>query len=76
MRTTIDLPEDLHRLTVSLARAQSLTLSQLVTMILRRSLLPDEAAASVARNEASGLPEVRLGRPITVDDVHGADDEG
>jgi hypothetical protein len=75
MRTTIDLPDDLHRLTVSLARAQSMTLSQLVAGILRRSLLPDDVTSQVMLDEASGLPRVRLGRPITADDVRDADEE-
>ena len=75
MRTTIDLPDDLHRLIVSLARAQSVTLSQLVSGVLRRGLLPEEDRTRVARDEVSGLPLVRLGRPITVDDVGDADEE-
>ena len=75
MRTTIDLPDDLHRLTVSLARAQSQTLSQLVADILRRSLLPGDVTSQVSVDEASGLPRVRLGRPITADDVRDTEEE-
>ncbi|WP_252365130.1 hypothetical protein [Saccharomonospora piscinae] len=38
MRTTIDLPDDLHRLAQSLARDTSRSLSDIVAELMRRKL--------------------------------------
>jgi hypothetical protein len=75
VRTTIDLPPDLHQLTTALARSRRQTLSQTIADILRRSLLSDDGP-EVAQDTATGLPVVRLGRPITSDDVASLEDEG
>jgi hypothetical protein len=75
VRTTIDLPPDLHQLTTALARSRRQTLSQTIADILRRSLLSDDGP-EVAQDTATGLPDVRLGRPITSDDVAALEDEG
>jgi hypothetical protein len=75
VRTTIDLPPDLHQLTTALARSRRQTLSQTIADILRRSLLSDDGP-EVAQDTATGLPVVRLGRPITSDDVAALEDEG
>jgi hypothetical protein len=74
VRTTIDLPADLHRLAITLARSNDQTLSQFVTGVLRRALLSGDAPG-VSMNERNGLPVVRLGRPITDQDVVAADDD-
>lgn len=74
MRTTIDLPEDLHRWTVSLARSRAQTLSQTISDILRTFLTGGgEGAAEV--EDDTGLPLVHLGRPITSADVAALDDD-
>jgi hypothetical protein len=75
VRTTIDLPPDLHRLTTAIARSRKQTLSQTIGDILRRSLLSDDGP-EVSQDAATGLPVVRLGRPITSDDVAALDDDG
>lgn len=75
MRTTIDLPPDLHQLTTALARNRKQTLSQTVAEILRRALLSDDGP-EVTQDAATGLPVVRLGRPITSDDVAALEDDG
>jgi hypothetical protein len=74
MRTTIDLPADLHELTTSLARSRGQTLSQTIADVLRRALLPDDAA-EISVDPRTRLPQVRLGRPITVEDVSALEDE-
>jgi hypothetical protein len=38
VRTTIDLPEDLHRQALSIARDTSRTLSEIVAELMRRGL--------------------------------------
>lgn len=60
---------------MSLARMRKQTLSRTISDILRQALLSDEGPA-VSRDAVSGLPVVRLGRPITTDDVHALEDEG
>lgn len=75
MRTTIDLPADLHQLTTALARDRKQTLSQTIADVLRRALLP-EATPTVSLDPRSGLPVVRLGRPVTSEEVAAIEDEG
>jgi hypothetical protein len=74
MRTTIDLPEDLHRQAVSIARDTSRTLSETVADLMRRGL-GTGTAAGIGRSERTGLPVVRLGTIITTEDVRSLDDE-
>jgi hypothetical protein len=74
MRTTIDLPADLHRLTTALARSYNQTLSQTIADILRRALLPDGGPA-VSVDARTGLPVVHLGRPLTDEDVAAVGDD-
>lgn len=78
MRTTIDLPDDLHRIAAAIARETGRSLSQTVAELLRRGL-----AAGVAEGERpphrldsdTGLPVVRSRRTITAEDVRALDDE-
>jgi len=74
MRTTIDLPDDLHRQALSIARDTSRTLSQTVADLMRRGL-GQARAAEIGRSEVTGLPVVRLGTPVTSDDVRALDDD-
>lgn len=74
MRTTIDLPEDLHRVAKAIARDEGRTLSETVAMLLRRAL-GEGSGSQVDRDAATGLPSVRLGQTITSEDVRSLDDE-
>jgi PIN domain nuclease of toxin-antitoxin system len=74
VRTTIDLPDDLHRQAVSIARDTSRTLSETVADLMRRGLGLGESAA-ISRSERTGLPVVHLGTVITTDDVRALDDD-
>jgi Arc/MetJ family transcription regulator len=74
MRTTIDLPDDLHRLARAVARDEGRTLSETVVRLLRRALGQDGAGAMAAPDQV-GLPAVRVGRPLSSDDVRSLDDE-
>jgi hypothetical protein len=73
VRTTIDLPEDLHGLMTSLAHDRGQTLSQTVAEVLRVAL--GDRSIDVRTDGATGLPVVRVGRPVTNDDVRSLDDE-
>ncbi len=74
MRTTIDLPEDLHTLTRSLARSRGQTLSETISEILRQVLIP-RRRVGVTRDEQTGLPLVWIGRTITNEDVAALEEE-
>ena len=74
MRTTIDLPDDLHRLARAIARDTSRSLSATVADLMRRGL-GEVREPEAARSERTGLPVVRLGKVVTSEDVRALDDE-
>ncbi|HEX9032823.1 MAG TPA: hypothetical protein VF834_13360, partial [Streptosporangiaceae bacterium] len=63
MRTTIDLPEDLHRQAVAIARDTSQSLSQTVAELMRRGL-GHERQPELGHSARTGLPVVHLGRVV------------
>lgn len=83
MRTTIDLPDDLHRIVTSLARHTGRSLGQTVAELLRRGLASTtepanrvaEAHAVYSLHPATGLPVVASKQPVTEDDVRTMDDD-
>jgi Arc/MetJ family transcription regulator len=75
VRTTIDLPDDLHQQALSIARDTSRTLSETVADLMRRALGGSGAATDVTRSERTGLPVVRIGTIITTEDVRALEDE-
>jgi hypothetical protein len=74
VRTTIDLPEDLHRLAQAIARDTSRTLSETVAVLMRRGLGLGQAA-EVSRSRVTGLPVVSLGTAISTEDVRELEDD-
>lgn len=74
MRTTIDLPEDLHRQAMSIARDTSRSLSETVALLMRRGL-SHGLAGEITRSTVTGMPTVHLGTPVTTDDVRALDDD-
>jgi hypothetical protein len=81
MRTTIDLPDDLHQIALSLARHSGRSLSQTVAALLRQALDQPRARVGEADRPAyeispvTGLPVVRSPRPVTPEDVAALEDE-
>lgn len=80
MRTTVDLPEDLHRIAASLARDTDRSMSQVVEYLMRRGLEPARGVGETAPppyvvDRTTGLPVVRSPRTITSDDVKALEDE-
>ena len=82
MRTTLDLPEDLHRIASGLARHSGRSLGQTVAELMRRGL---EASAAPAHRIAeaplpyhlspvTGLPVLRSPRPVTDEDCKTLED--
>ena len=84
MRTTLDIPDDLHRIATSLARHNKRSLGQIVAELMRRGLEAPSAMTRVAEPAAfyridseTGLPViVGATRPMTDEDVKALDDEG
>ena len=74
VRTTIDLPEDLHRQALSIARDTSRTLSEIVAELMRRGLGQGKPAQT-SRSARTGLPVVSIGKIITTDDVRSLEDD-
>jgi predicted transcriptional regulator len=72
MRTTIDLPADLHALARQLAHDERRSMSDVVADLIRRGLpQPNRATDSGPR----GMPQVAIGRTITAEDVRSLDDD-
>lgn len=75
MRTTVDLPKDLHDAARSIARDRGITLSEAVADLLRRGL-GQGGSVDFGRSVETGLPTARVGRLVTQDDVRSLDDDG
>jgi len=73
MRTTVDLPADLHAQAVAISRDTHRTLSQTITDLMRRGLGQGQDA-DVTTSARTGLPVVHLGRTITTEDVRALED--
>ena len=68
MRTTIDLPPELHALTTALARSSRRTLSETVSSLLREAL-HEPGEAELRRDPVTGLLVLHTGRRLTSEDV-------
>ena len=75
MRTTIDLPDDLHALALSIARDNKITLSDAVTRLMRASLRrPSDF--EIRTSPRTGLPVFSSGSgPVTSEDVRSLEDD-
>ncbi|MDQ6724798.1 MAG: antitoxin [Actinomycetota bacterium] len=76
MRTTIDLPDDLHQAAMLIARDRHQTLSRTVASLLRSALAGEHHHTTIEIDADSGLPTVRVGRGITAEDVAAVDEDG
>ena len=81
MRTTIDLPADLHHAVMSIASHARKSMNQTVAELIRRGLAQPPLAADMVANaglridQSTGLPLIRSARPVTVEDVRSLEDE-
>lgn len=81
MRTTIDLPADLHRVVTSIAAHTRRSMNQTVADLIRRGLEPrgDATGAEIRSpmklDPLTGLPVIRSSRPVTADDVRALEDD-
>jgi len=82
MRTTIDLPDDLHHAVNSIAAHGRKSMNQTVAELIRRGLewapkAPGQAAAgahAIRIDKLTGLPLMRSLRPVSVEDVRALED--
>ncbi|MGL5865416.1 MAG: hypothetical protein ACRCYX_06005 [Dermatophilaceae bacterium] len=77
MRTTIDLPDDLHRAAVLIARDREQSLSRTVSDLVRSALQGDRSGPRepIEVHPDTGFPLVRVGRRITDKDVARLEDD-
>lgn len=79
MRTTLDLPDELHRIVASLAVHTRRSLSATAAELMQRGLAASSGAAEVrtdlVRSAETGLPTVHLPRVVTPEDVKALEDE-
>lgn len=79
MRTTVDLPDDVHRIVRSLAHERKASMSRVLRDLVERGLgdrLPGATAErTLSIDEVTGLPVFRGGRVVTADDVRELLDE-
>jgi len=73
VRTTIDLPDDLHALARQLAHEGHRSISEVIAELIRRGLPRSTPEVSVT---SRGMPLTSVGRPVSADDVRSLDDEG
>jgi hypothetical protein len=77
MRTTLDIPEDLHQIVVSLAAQTRNSLSHTASELMRRGLNVQSRQARApgfAAHAVTGLPVLKTTRLITPEDVKALED--
>lgn len=74
VRTTIDLPNDLHKQALAIARDTHRTLSETVADLIRRGLGANSTAA-ISKDPRTGLPLISVGTVVTSEDVRSLEDE-
>ena len=75
VRTTIDLPDDLHKQALAIARDTHRTLSETVAGLIRRGLGVG-STTTISTDPRTGLPLVSVGTIVTSEDVRSLEDEG
>jgi hypothetical protein len=74
MRTTLDIPDDLHAQAVAIASDTHQSLSRTVAGLIRRGL-GSGTPGEIARSARTGLPVAHLGRTISTEDVRRLEDD-
>jgi predicted transcriptional regulator len=74
VRTTIDLPDDLHKQAKAIARDTQRTFSETIADLIRRGLGAG-GTTPIATDPRTGLPLVSVGTVVTSEDVRSLEDE-
>ena len=81
MRTTIDLPTDLHHAVSSIAAHTRKSMNQTVAELIRRGLAqPPQGSGEVSISgvridQGTGMPLIRSPRPVSDEDVRAIEEE-
>ena len=73
MRTTVDLPDDLHRVASAIARDSGSSLSDTVARLLRAALAAP-GPVRVSTSPRTGLQVASMGGVVTSEDVRSLED--
>lgn len=74
MRTTVDLPDDIHHVAAAIARDSGTSLSDTVTRLLRAALATP-GPVRISTSARTGLQIASIGRPVSSEDVRSLDDD-
>ncbi len=75
MRTTINIPDDIYYTAKSLANDTSKTLSVTIAELLKKAIGTPLVIQHFSESNVTGLPEIRLGKIITNEDIRSLEDE-
>ena len=80
MRTTVDLPDDVHTIVVNIARDAKRSLSATIADIVERVVKGvddgDAPVGEITYHPVTGFPQMRLGNGVvTSEDVRSLEDE-
>ncbi|MEZ5320853.1 MAG: hypothetical protein R2698_02000 [Microthrixaceae bacterium] len=75
MRTTIDLPQDLHDLARQLAYENKRSMSDVIAQLIRLGLRQTSPPPRPDRPDGRGMPSVSVGRPVSAEDVRSLEDD-
>jgi hypothetical protein len=68
MRTTVDLPDDLHAIATAIAKDTHQTLSLTIANLMRRGL-SSGGRGEITTSSRTGLPVAHVGKTITTEDI-------
>lgn len=74
MRTTVDLPEDIHRVATAIAHDSGSSLSETVARLLRAALA-SPGPVRVSASPRTGLQVATVGHVVTSQDVRALEDD-
>ena len=74
MRTTVDLPEDIHRLATAIAHDSGSSLSDTVARLLHAALAAP-GPVRVSTSTRTGLQVASIGHVVTSQDVRSLEDD-
>lgn len=73
MRTTLDLPDNVHALVRELAHQQGKSMGTVIAELIMASQVSTRPAAEATG--ARGFPVISVGHPVTAEDVASLEDE-
>lgn len=74
MRTTLELPDDLHQQAKAIAETSQRPMGVVVAELIRRGLRHNTPAPATGHSNRSGFPTMNLDHPVTAEDVRSLED--